>query len=258
MNEPVRTQNGYASINGLTMYYEIHGEGEPLVLLHGGLTTIDLSFGAMIPTLAETRQVIAIEQQGHGHTADIDRPLTHVQMADDTAALLGQLKIEKADFFGFSDGGIVALGIAIRHPSLVHKLAVAATNFNNEGLDPQSLEFMKNATPEALGPMLRDAYAHVAPRPEDWPTLVGKVMKQGVEFKGWRQEDIQCINAPTLVMSGDRDVVRPEHSVELFRLLPHANLAILPSTDHFMRLQKPVWLLSMLTEFLAEPVIVAK
>src|SRR3712207_2915233 len=167
--------------------------------------TIDL-MGPLLPGLAKTRQVIAVEQQGHGHTADIDRPLTFEQMADDTAALLRHLKIDTADFFGYSDGGNVALGIAIRHPDLVRKLVLAGTNYNTAGLYPELLEFLEHATPDDLG-ALKDAYTSVAPHPDAWPTLVAKVTKLGVEFKGWRPEAIRSITAPALVMIGDADIV---------------------------------------------------
>ena len=240
------------------MYHEIHGTGRPLVLLHGGLTTIDSSFEKVLPSLAKTRQVIAIEQQGHGHTADIDRLLAFGQMADDTASLLRQLTIEGADFFGYSDGGNVALGIGIRHPDLVRKLLVAGTNYNNDGLCPEILEFRKHATPEDLGGELRDAYTRVAPNPEDWPTLVAKVMKLGVESKGWRPEDIQSINAPAMVMVGDADIVRPEHAVQMFRLLPHAQLAVLPGTGYWAPVQRPDWIVSMIKAFLDAPMPKAK
>lgn len=237
----------------IEMYYEIRGTGRPLVLLHGGLTTIETSFGKALPSLAQTWQVIAVEQQAHGRTADVDRPLSFEQMADDTAALLRRIGIQQADFFGYSDGGNVALGLAIRHPGLVRKLAIAGTNYNNDGLYPEILEFLRHANAEDMPSELRDAYTRVAPRPEDWPTLVAKVARLGVEFQGWRPEDIRSIEAPTLVMIGDADIVRPEHAVELFRLLPHAQLAVLPGTDHGMRLDQPEWLLSMLTAFLDAP-----
>lgn len=245
-------RGSYAEVNGLEMYYEIHGSdqgGVPLVLLHGGLTTIDISFGKVLPSLAKSRRVIAVEQQAHGHTADIARPLDFEQIADDTAALLRHLGIEDADVFGYSDGGNVALGISIRHPDLVRKLMVAGTNFNNDGLYPEFLEFLKHATPDDMGG-LRDAYIRAAPKPDDWPTLVAKVTEQAVEFKGWRPEDIQSIEAPAMVMIGDADIVRPEHAVELFRLLSRSKLAILPDTDHVTFLERADWLLSMIGEFL--------
>ena len=123
---------GYASVNGLNMYYEIHGSGEPLVILHGGMSTIG-AFYRILPALAKSRQIIAVEQQGHGHTADIDRPFSFEQMADDTAALLPQLGVKKADVFGYSDGGMVALEMAIRHPELIRKLAISSAVYNMDG-----------------------------------------------------------------------------------------------------------------------------
>lgn len=133
-------QSGYAHVNGLNMYYEIQGAGQPLILLHGGISTIGTSFGKLRPALAGRWKTIAVEQQAHGHTADIDRPLRFEQMADDTAALLGTLGIAKADFLGYSDGGNVAFAVAIRHPELMERVVLAGTNFNNEGLDPDILK----------------------------------------------------------------------------------------------------------------------
>jgi pimeloyl-ACP methyl ester carboxylesterase len=248
--------SGYAPVNGLQMYYEIHGEKRgsepPLLLLHGGPTTIITSFGFMLPTLTEKRQIIAVEQQGHGHTADIDRPMSYEQMAEDTAALLKHLGIEGADALGFSDGGVVGLGLTIRHPALVRKLIVAGANYNVDGLYPKIVGFLKNAGPGDFG-QLRDAYLKVAPRPEGWPTLVSKAMKMSVEFKGWPKDGLRSIRAPVLIVIGDGDMVRPEHAIELFRLLPHAKLAILPDTDHVALVLKPERLLSVSLEFLDAP-----
>jgi pimeloyl-ACP methyl ester carboxylesterase len=252
----VNVVSGYAPVNGLQMYYEIHGErrGEepPLVLLHGGPTTITTSFGLMLPTLTGTRQIIAIEQQGHGHTADIDRPMSYEQMAEDTAALLKHLRIVGADVLGFSDGGVVGLGLAMRHPSLVRKLVAAGANYNVDGLYPEIVTFLKNAGPDDFG-QLRDAYLAIAPRPEDWPTLVSKAMKMGVEFRGWPEDGLRSIQAPVLVVVGDGDMVRPEHAVALFRLLPHAKLAVLPDTDHVALVKRPERLLAVSLDFLDAP-----
>jgi pimeloyl-ACP methyl ester carboxylesterase len=243
MDGSTLVESGYMPVNGLEMYYEIHGEGEPLVLLHGGLTSISTSFGALIPTLAQNHKIIAVEQQGHGHTADIDRPLSYLQMAHDTAALLKELNIENADIFGYSDGGNVGLGLAIHYPELVRKLAIGGTNYNNEGVAPENIEFMKNATAEDLGPELRDLYASEAPNPDDWPIVAEKVMKLGAEFEGWPVEEMQAIQAPTLVMIGDADIVFPEH----------ANLAVLPATDHFLRLFDGQWVLAFIEDFYSAP-----
>ena len=224
---------GYAPVNGLKMYYEIHGVADgtnpPLVLLHGGGSTIDTTFGKVLPFLAKTGLLIAFEQQGHGHTADIaDRPFSFEQSADDAVALMDHLKIEKADFFGFSNGGNIALQVAIRHPNRVRKLVVASAMFKRDGLYPEIWEFMKRSTLEDMPKELKEAYRKVSPHPEQLPTFHDKSAKRMLEFKDWRPEDIQSIEAPTLLLIGDADSVRPEHAVEMFRLLPHAQLAVFP------------------------------
>jgi len=252
-------KSGYAPVSGLQMYYEIHGAADgktpPLVLLHGGGSTIETSFGKVLPSFAKTRQVIAFEQQGHGHTADIvDRPFTFEQSAGDAAALMQYLKIERADFFGYSNGGSIALQIAVRHPSLVRKLVVASAMFKRDGLYPEFWESMRNATLENMPKELQDAYRKAAPHPEQLPTFHDKCVKRMLEFKDWRPEDIRSINAPTLIMIGDADVIRPEHAVEMFRLLPHAQLAVLPGTDHITLMTRADWLASMVTSFLDAPV----
>jgi pimeloyl-ACP methyl ester carboxylesterase len=257
-------QSGFASVNGLEMYYEIHGTGRPLVLLHGALMTIE-QFGDVLPSLAKTRQVIAVEQQAHGRTADIDRPFSYDQMADDTAALLHQLGIEEADIFGYSMGGGIALQIAMEHPELVRKLVVAAAAYSNEGVYPKVLEGIENLKPEDLaGSPWQEAYAGVAPNPEGWPALLAKVQGLDREFEGWPPEAISSIDAPTLIIVGDADIVRPEHAVEMLRLLgggvagdfeglPPSQLAVLPGTTHVTLINRADWLTSMITAFLDAP-----
>jgi len=251
-------KRGYAPVNGLKMYYEIHGtpsdHNPPLVLLHGGGSTIDTSFGKVLRSFAKTRQVIAFEQQGHGHTADIaDRPFTFEQSADDTAALLQHLNIEQADFFGYSNGGSIVLQIAIRHPRIVRKLVVASAMFERDGLYPEFWESMQRATPEDMPPELRDAYLSVAPNRQDFPTFFAKSLKRMREFKDWPPEDIQSIEAPTLIIVGDADFVRPEHAVRMFRLLPYSRLAVLPGTDHMTLVERSDWLVTMVEAFLDAP-----
>jgi pimeloyl-ACP methyl ester carboxylesterase len=156
------TEGSYASVNGLKIYYEIHGTGRPLVLLHGALSATNTSFGKLLPSLAMIRKVISIEQQAHGHTADTDRPLTIKQMADDTVALLRQLKVENADFFGYSMGAGIALYIAIQYPDLVRKLVVASVTYNNNGFQPGLLSGMENLKPENLaGTPWQEEYAKI-------------------------------------------------------------------------------------------------
>jgi pimeloyl-ACP methyl ester carboxylesterase len=252
--KPVQSPvSGYADLNGLKMYYEIQGIGRPLVLIHGGVCTIGTCFGMIRPPLAKNWKTVAVELQGHGHTADVARPLTFEQMAEDTAALLRQLKIEQADFIGYSVGGGVALRIAMRYPDLVRKLVVIGTTYNNDGLVPGLLENFKTMKAEDIPAEFREAYAKVAPDAKQWPTLVIKVMKLGLEFKGWRPEDIQSIKAPVLVIIGDADIVQPEHAVQMFRLFPHAQLAVLPGTDHFAPMQRPYWIVPMVEAFLNAP-----
>jgi pimeloyl-ACP methyl ester carboxylesterase len=253
---------GYAPVNGLKIYYEIHvapdGKNPPLVLLHGGGSTIETSFGKVLSSFAKSRQVIAFEQQGHGHTADINRPFTFEQTADDTAALLRHLKIERADFFCYSNGGNVALQVGIRHPNLVRKLIVASAMFKRDGLYPEFWDSMKHATLQNMPIELREAYLRVAPNPENLSTFHSKCVKRMLEFKDWRPEDIQSIDAPTMVMIGDADIVRPEHAVEMFRLLPHAQLAVLPGTDHMTLVKRADWQVSMIEAFLDAPMPEAK
>lgn len=249
-----RVEGGYARIGDLDMYYEVHGAGHPpLLLLHGGLSSIEASFAKVLPHFAGTRRVVAVEQQGHGRTADRDRPLSFERMADDTAALLRRLGIEEADAFGYSDGGIIALGMAIRHPGLLRRIVVAGTNIDNDGLEPEVLRMFRTAGPKDMPASLRAAYERVAPDPGGWPGLVAKVMRLAVDFPGWKPEDIRSITAPTLVVVGDTDIVRAEHAVAMFRMLRRARLAVLPGTGHGLRLDDPGWLLAMVDEFLDAP-----
>lgn len=241
----------YAPINALNLYYEIHGSGEePLVLLHGGMTTLG-DFALLLPIFAQTRQVIAFERQGHGHTADIDRPFTLEQWADDTAALLNHLNIKQADILGYSTGGSVALAFALRHPQMVRKLILVSAIYNNEGYYPGMLEGLKHAKAENLPPIMREMYAQVAPRPQDWEKLVEKSVKSAATFAGWQKKDMRTINAPALVIAGDSDIVRAEHAVEMYRLMPNAKLAVLPATDHIgILFQRAEWLAGMVVDFL--------
>ena len=259
----------YAPVNGLEMYYEIHGTGRPLVVLHGAYMTI-ATMGEIVASLAETRQVVAVELQGHGHTADIDRPITYEGMADDTAALLRHLGIEKANVFGYSMGGGVALQIAIRHPEVVRKLVVASASYTSDGMYPELLEMIPTITPEVFaGSPIEEAYLRTAPNPEDFPNLVAKLKQLDMEPFAWPPEDIQGIAAPTLLIIGDSDAIRLDLAVEMFRLLgsgvmgdlaglPKSQLAVLPGTAHFVPtgsglLDRADWLLPMIGGFLDAP-----
>ena len=256
-------ESGYIPVNGLEMYYEIHGSGRPLVLLHGNLSTIGTSFGKVLPRLASTRRIIAVEQQGHGHTADIDRPFSLGQWAQDTTALLRHLGIEQTDFFGYSSGGAVALEIALRSPALVRKLVWAGgTSYRRDGLYPELLKASEAIKPEDLdGSPFQQEYASIAPHPEHWHRLVAKITDFDRATIGWPREAIASAKAPTLLIIGDSDIVRPEHVVEMFRLLgggvvgdlvglPRSQLAVLPGTTHVTLADRAQWLTSMITAFL--------
>jgi pimeloyl-ACP methyl ester carboxylesterase len=258
-------QTGYAPVNGLNMYYEIHGAGQPLVLLHGAFSAIGTSFGALVPELAPTRQVIAFELQAHGRTADIDRPLTLEQMADDTAAALQQLGTAQADIFGYSMGAGVALQIAIRHPNVVRKLVLASVTYTKSGFHPGLMEGMENMTHEAMvGSPWHAEYTRIAPNPDNFARLFAKKSQMDRGIQDVPAEVIQAITAPTLLIIGDSDIIRPEHAVELFRLLgggvagdlaglPKSQLAILPGTTHVTLVQRADLLLAIIPPFLDAP-----
>ena len=255
MNSATPASTGYAPVNGLQLYYEIHGPANPgqppLVLLHGGGDTIETSFGQILPVLARTRRVIAFEQQGFGHTADIaDRPFTFEQSADDTAALLAHLHIDRADLLGFSNGGTIALQATIRHPRVVRKIVAVSTFFSRDGGAPAFWESMKHVRPEMMPPELRAAYLKVAPHPENFESFFYKCAHRMRDFRDIPDDTLRAITALALVVCGDADVVRPEHAVALSRLLPHARLAILPGTDHMAMMARTDWLVPMIVGFL--------
>ncbi|MBC8065687.1 MAG: alpha/beta hydrolase [Chlorobia bacterium] len=251
------TQDGkgkYAQVNGLKMYYEIHGTGKPLVLLHGAFGTAE-GWAMLLPALSKNRQVIIIEQQGHGRTADIDRPLTYQQMAKDTAALLKQLNIKDADVFGYSMGGSTALELASKNPELVRKLVIlgAGSGPIKETYAPEIYQQFKSITPENFDfPQVKDPYVKVAPDPSKWPVLVSKVTKLDAGG-GMPVKDVKSIRAHTLIMMGDRDAVKPEHAVEMLRMIPNSQLAIFPGGDHFLPFTSPDKVLAFLVPFLDAP-----
>lgn len=257
------TEGDYASVNGLEMYYETYGEGQPLILLHGGLGGIP-EFGTLIAPLAETRQVIAVELQGHGRTADIDRPITYEQMADDIAALIEYLDVENADVLGFSLGGGVALQTAIRHPEVVRKLVVISAPFQRSGIHPEFLAGMSAMSAETADQMaetpMYQFYSSVAPKLENWPTLVGKLGTLLSTDYDW-SADVEGITTPTLILVGDSDMVPPAHAAALYTLLgggvpadfvgfPASQLAILPGISHFNILYRADLTLPIITSFL--------
>jgi pimeloyl-ACP methyl ester carboxylesterase len=220
--------SGYATVNDLKMYYEVYGEGEPLVVLHGGGSTIQTTFGRVINTFAKNRKVIGIELQSHGRTEDKDRPFTFEQDADDVAALIAHLGIDSADFFGFSNGGMTTLQIAMRHPKLVKKAVVASAIYKRSGMPDMFWDFMKNASLENMPQPLQQAYKQVAPDTNNLIKMHDKCAHRMASFKDWKDEDLKNILQPVLLISSDADAILPEHTLAMHRLIPNSNLMILP------------------------------
>lgn len=230
-------QADYAPVNGLKLYYEVHGEPRadrvPLVLLHGGGDTIGTSFAKILPLLARSRQVIAFERQGFGHTADIaDRPFDFDRSADETVGLFDHLKLDRADVLGFSNGGTIALRLAIRHPTRVRRLVSVSGLFARDGVAAEFWKGFDGATLEMMPQELQDAYRAASPHPERLQSFFDKCVAVMRDFQDIPRDALGKIAAPTLVMSGDADVPTPEHGVELFHLIQAARLAIVPDVGH--------------------------
>jgi pimeloyl-ACP methyl ester carboxylesterase len=258
----------YAEVNGIKLYYEIHGTGAPLILLHGGLGAMSM-FGPNLPALAEGRQVIAVDLQGHGRTADIDRPLSPQLMADDIAALIKHLKLERPDIMGYSLGGGVAVHTAIRHPEVVGRLVIVSTPIKRNAYYPDILVQQAQVGPEAAEAMkqtpMYQLYASIAPRPEDWPRLLDKIGKEMAKDFDFSKE-VAGIKATTLLVAGDADIFPPAHAVEVFGLLgggkrdggwdgsgrPNSRLAILPGVTHYAMGSAPA-LSAVVIAFLDDP-----
>ena len=265
---PTNSQGNYAQVNGIRLYYEVHGKGEPLILLHGGVGAIEM-FGEILPLLAAGRQVIAVDLQAHGRTADIDRPITYEAMADDIAALIKHLGYEKANIMGYSLGGGVAQQTAFRHPEVVHRLVVVSSAFKRSGWYPEILAGMAQMGPATAEPMkqtpMYQTYTQVAPRVDDWEVLLTKLGDLLRKDYDWAK-DVAAMNIPTLIVVGDADSVRTAHAVEFFELLgggkndggwdgsglSNARLAILPGITHYVIFASPA-LAAVVIPFLDAP-----
>jgi pimeloyl-ACP methyl ester carboxylesterase len=223
-------ESGYAPVNGIRMYYEVHGRksGIPLVLLHGGGSTIESTFGRVLPFLSEDRRVIALEEQGHGRTSDRDQPVSFETSADDVDALLEHLHVQSADVLGFSNGGSIALQLAIRHPKRVRKLIFASSFTKRAGAIPQLWSFIGQADISNMPQPLKDAFLKVNPDEKKLKTMHDKDARRMQTFKDVPDDAVRSVKAPTLIIMGDRDVATPEHAVELSHLFPNARLLILP------------------------------
>jgi pimeloyl-ACP methyl ester carboxylesterase len=266
MGQTEAPTTGYADVNGLRMYYEVHGEGgTPLVLLHGGLFDIDQQFGALIPELAKGRQVIAADFQGHGRTNDIDRPLGTAALASDVVGLLAHLGVEQADVFGYSVGGAVALHLAIRHPELVRRAVLSSVSFNADGERGEFEAAGEMSVDMIAGTPMEQAYLAKSPHPdqEHLQALLNKLTGY-VKGDGWSDDDIRGIAAPTLMTVGDCDAVKLEHAVRFLQLrggdvngdfvgVPASQLAVFPGTTHFLGFARPARVLDAVTTFLDEP-----
>lgn len=220
--------SGYSSVNGLDMYYEVHGNGKPLVLIHGGGSTIQTTFGNILPLLAQNRQVIAMELQAHGHTNDRKVHSTFEQDADDVAALLTKLQIEKADVLGFSNGAQTAMEMVFRHPQLVNKLILASTFTRRDVAPPEFWNGFEGATLDMMPAVLRDGYLQANNSEAGLLNMFNRDVYRMKNFQGWTNEQVRSINVPTLIIHGNEDVGSLEHAVELKRLIPNAQLAIFP------------------------------
>ena len=221
-------KSGYSEVNGLKMYYEIHGQGEPLVLIHGGGSTIQTNFEKIIPLFAKNRMVVAVELQAHGRTNDRNADLTFEQDADDVAALLKNLNIYKANFFGFSNGGTTALQIAIRHPELVDKMILGSALAKRNGAPDWFWGFMAQAKLENMPELLKVGYKKVAAETNGLQVMHDKDAKRMVNFKDIPDEQIESIKAPTLIIIADKDIITPEHAIELHRQIANSDLAVIP------------------------------
>jgi pimeloyl-ACP methyl ester carboxylesterase len=272
-NATAAPKSGYAPVDRLKLYYEIHGTGKPLILLHSGLGSSDM-FSLIMPLLSKQREVIAVDLQAHGRTADIDRPLSYETMADDVAALIHHLEIERADLMGYSVGGEVALRTAIQHPEVVRKLVIVSATFSRDGWYPEIIAGMTTMGADSARAMTQtpmyQLYAHIAPRPEDWPVLHTKLGELFRKEYDW-SKDVPAIKAPTLLVFGDADAVRTQHAVQFFELLgggkrdggwdrsgiSNARLAILPGLTHYTIFSSPD-LASTVTPFLDAPISAAR
>jgi len=258
---------GYVDVGALELYCERHGDGHPLVLLHGAFGTIESSFAGLLPALARNFEVIAVELQGHGRTRDAGRPLAYQDMAADLAALLEALSIPRVHAAGYSMGGAVALQLALDRPELVGRLVwFGGASSDRGGVYPEYTAAFESFDPHQLdGSRWHEAYRRVAPDPGAWTSLVVKVNE--LDRSGgpsWPRERLAALQAPALLINGDSDIVRPEHAVQMFRLLGGgvpgdpagtrpAQLALLPGTSHEGLLDRVDWLSSMITRFLLPP-----
>jgi pimeloyl-ACP methyl ester carboxylesterase len=256
------TDGKYANVNGMKMYYEVSGKGDPLIVLHGAYMNI-VSMGEIIPKLARTHEVYALEFQGHGRTTDIDRPIAYPNLADDVAAFMDAVGLKKADVFGYSVGAEVGLQLAIRYPEKVNRLIAASVAYDLEGWQPEYKAFIPQMTVEMIVNMpFAEDYRKLAPNPDGFPALVEKMIALEREPMAW-EEDVTKLKTPVLIIAGDADVTTLEHTVSLFKLLggvmgdmgkslSNSRLAIMPATSHTAVITQTDLLIAFIEPFLKE------
>jgi pimeloyl-ACP methyl ester carboxylesterase len=247
--------DGYVEVNGLHMYYEVYGEGSPLVLLHGGMMTIDLNFATLIPTLATRHRVIGVELQGHGRTADTGREITPAALASDVVGLLDHLGIDRAHVLGHSMGGAVALELAVSHPHRVRSVVPISISVRPDGVHEELADPSKHATstrmptPQDFADM-SEAYKRLSPHPDHFDEFLATLSASNADLEGWSDEQLAGITAPTLLMLGDHDFTTVEHGAVMLRLIPGSQLAVLPGTTHMTITRRADVVLPLLSAFL--------
>jgi pimeloyl-ACP methyl ester carboxylesterase len=248
-------RSGYADVNGVHMYYEVYGTGSPLVLLHGGMLTIDLNFAGLIPTLSRHHQVIGVELQGHGRTADIDREITPAALAADVVGLLDHLGIARSHVLGHSMGAAVTLELAVSHADRVRSIVPISASVRPDGLHADLTDATRHATSERMPTPqdfadFRAAYERLSPHPEHFDEFLAMLSRSNADLQGWTDEQLAGITAPTLLVQGDRDFVTVEHAALMQQLIPGARLAVLPDTTHMQVTRRAEYLLPLLANFL--------
>ncbi|WP_374948426.1 alpha/beta fold hydrolase [Mucilaginibacter sp.] len=229
LNTQAQTNGKYTQVNGIKMYYEVHGSGSPLVLIHGGGSTIKTNFSRIMPQFAKTHQVIAVELQAHGHTGDRNAPETFTQDADDIAELLTQLKINTADFLGFSNGGQTCIELGLRHANKVRKLVIASAFYSRDAVSPEFWKGFEQPDFKYMPQVYKDEYLKIGTA-EGLMNMFNKDVERMHNFTGWTDEQLKSITAPTFVVIGNQDLPTPEHAAKMSRLFPKGQMAVLPGT----------------------------
>ena len=246
---------GYADVNGLNLYYEVQGDGVPLVLVHGGMLTIDLNFGGLLPGLVAGHRVVGLELQGHGRTADIDREITPAAWAADVVALLDHLGLERADVLGHSMGAAVAMELAVSHPDRVRRVVAASVSVRPDGMHVDLTDPARMATSTRMPTAqdfadMREAYTRLSPHPDHFDDFLARLSQSAADLRGWTDTELAGITAPVLLVQGDHDFVTIEHAALVLELIPGAQLAVLPGTTHMQVTRRVDLLLPMLETFL--------